>query len=197
LFLCRAVAAAVCVCVCVCVCIFTWFLLYLHCAFYNRPQCCYISMLINENWSPPPPPRYGFRVHFHKIVSLCCENVLLNYLLVSPVSPKTLHTENLDTQTPWSLSKQGKVVWNSSLNQHFLYGIIYCNTDKTKLLNNKTKTCEQNVLRKPSVLVSRTMHPFCVTRCLTPKWHRSWPMGNVWLWPNKGNVRECHIIAHA
>lgn len=148
-------------------------------------------MLINENWSPPPP-RYGFRVHFHKIVSLCCGTVLLNYLLVSSVSPRALHTENMDTRSPRSLSKQGKVVWNSSLNQHFLYGTIYCNTDKTKFLNNKTKTCEQNVLRTPLALVSRTMHLFCVTRCLTPKWCRSWPMGNVWLWPNKCNVHECH-----
>jgi len=141
LFLCRAV----CVCVCVCACaharthIFMWFLLYLYCAFYNQSQCWWSSMLINENWSPPP--RYGFRVHFHKIVSLCCVSVLLNYLLVLPVSPRAVHTENIDIQSPQSLSKQVKVAWNSSLNQHFLYGTIYCNTDKTKLLNNKTKTC--------------------------------------------------------
>lgn len=155
-------------------------------------------MLINENWSPPPPaPWYRFRIHLNKIVSLCCVSVLMNYLLVLPISQRAVHTENLDTQSPQSLSKQVKVVWNSSLNQHFLYGTTYCNTDKTKLLNNKTKTCEQNVLCKPSALVSRTKHPFCVTRRLTPKWHRSWPLGTVWLWSNKSNVHECHMTVHA
>ena len=195
LFLC----GAVCLCVCVCVCIFIWFMLYLYCASYKRPLHWYTSMLIKENWSPPPQ-RYGFRVHIHKIVSLCCGTVLLNYLLVLPVSPRALHIENLETHSPLSLSKQGKVVWNSSLNQHFLYGTVYGytdKTDKTKLLNNKTETCEQNVLCKPSALVSRTTSVLCDTWCLIPKERRSWLTGNVWLWPNKGNVHECHMTVHA